>query len=78
MPEMHPPAPDLPIVDVLDTLIDTGVVVKGEAVISVAGVDLIYLNLEVLLASLLAAEGTTGDGSAYESPRGAPPSSTTR
>jgi hypothetical protein len=39
------------VVDLLDRLLDTGVVLSGDLVLSVAGVDLVYLNLRLLLAS---------------------------
>jgi hypothetical protein len=35
-----------------DRLLDRGVVLAGEATISVAGVDLIYLGLNVVLSSV--------------------------
>jgi hypothetical protein len=38
--------------ELLDRVLNTGVVVMGEIVISVAGVDLIYLNLNLLLTSV--------------------------
>lgn len=38
--------------ELLDRVLNTGVVVMGEVVISVAGVDLIYLNLNLLLTSV--------------------------
>jgi hypothetical protein len=38
--------------ELLDQLLKTGVVAKGEVVISVAGVELIYLNLNLLLTSV--------------------------
>ncbi|MGP0066629.1 MAG: gas vesicle protein [Isosphaeraceae bacterium] len=38
--------------ETLDRILNTGVVLAGEIVISVAGVDLIYLNLQVLLSSI--------------------------
>jgi hypothetical protein len=38
--------------DSLNRVLDTGAVVMGELVISVAGVDLLYLNLNVLLSSV--------------------------
>lgn len=41
----------LTLVDLLDRVIDRGVVVSGDLVISLAGVDLIYLNLRLLLCS---------------------------
>lgn len=36
----------------LNRVLDTGAVVVGELVISVAGVDLIYINLNVLVSSV--------------------------
>lgn len=41
--------------ELLDRVLNTGVVAMGEVVISVAGVDLIYLNLNLLLTSVEAA-----------------------
>jgi hypothetical protein len=38
--------------ELLDRVLNTGVVAMGEIVISVAGVDLIYLNLNLLLTSV--------------------------
>ena len=40
------------LVDVLDSLLDTGVVADAQIVISVAGVDLIFVGLRALLASM--------------------------
>lgn len=40
------------LVDLLDRLIDRGVVVKGDVVLSVAGVDLVHLGLQVALTSI--------------------------
>lgn len=40
------------LVDLLDHLLDTGVMAKGEIVLSVANVELVYLNLGLLLASV--------------------------
>ena len=57
-PPMHrtpqAPAPGTPdsLVDVLDSLLDTGVVADAQLIISVAGVDLIYVGLRALLASM--------------------------
>jgi hypothetical protein len=44
------------LVDLLDSLVDTGVAAGGDVTISVAGVDLIALHLKTLLASV----GTEG------------------
>jgi hypothetical protein len=38
--------------ELLDRVLNTGVVAMGEIVISVAGIDLIYLNLNLLLTSV--------------------------
>jgi len=43
---------DLTLLDIADRLLDTGVSLTGEATISVADVDLIYLGLDVVLASV--------------------------
>ena len=42
---------DIPLVDIVDRLLDRGVVLAGGAGISVAGVDLIELRLNVVLAA---------------------------
>jgi hypothetical protein len=49
-------ATELPLVDIIDRLLDRGVVLAGGAVISVAGVELIELRLNLLLASVDALE----------------------
>lgn len=46
--------------ELLDRVLNTGVVAVGEIVISVAGVDLIYLNLNLLLTSVETAQAQTG------------------
>ena len=43
--------------EVLDRVLNTGVVVVGEVMISVADIDLIYLNLQLLLTSVETARG---------------------
>jgi hypothetical protein len=40
------------LVDVLDRLLDTGVVLDGQIVLSVAGVDLVHIGLRALVASV--------------------------
>ncbi|AGI68586.1 GvpA-family gas vesicle protein [Octadecabacter antarcticus 307] len=47
---------DLALADLLDRALSTGVVIWGEATISLAGVDLVYVGLKVLVASVDAAE----------------------
>jgi hypothetical protein len=46
----------IPLVEIIDRLLDRGVVLAGGAIISVAGVDLIELRLNVVLASVDALE----------------------
>lgn len=43
---------DLALADLLDRALGTGVVICGEAVISLADVDLVYVGLKVLVASV--------------------------
>jgi hypothetical protein len=43
---------DVTLLDLADRLLDKGVSISGDVVISVAGVDLIYLSLRALLASV--------------------------
>jgi gas vesicle structural protein len=43
--------------DLLDRLIDTGVVARGALIISVAGVELIYIEISLLIASVETAFG---------------------
>jgi hypothetical protein len=46
----------LALSEVLDRVLNKGVVLWGDATISVAGVDLIYVGLKLLLASVDTAE----------------------
>ncbi len=43
---------NISLCETLDRVLNTGVVVNGEITISVANVDLLYLNLGVLLTSI--------------------------
>jgi len=43
---------DVPLVELVDRLLNRGVVLTGELTISVAGVDLVYLGLSVVLSSV--------------------------
>lgn len=47
---------EIPLVEIIDRLLDRGVVLAGSAVISIAGVELIELRLNVVLASVDALE----------------------
>jgi len=43
---------ELSLLETLDHLLDRGVVVAGEATISIGDVDLLYLGLNIVLANL--------------------------
>ena len=45
------------LAEVLDRVLTKGVVVAGEVVISVAGIDLVYLGVNVVLCSIETARG---------------------
>ena len=46
------PDEELTLLDLADRLLNRGVVITGEATISVAGVDLVYLGLNLILAAV--------------------------
>ena len=46
------PPPDVSLLELLDRLLDKGVVLTGDVTLSVADVDLVYLGLRVLLSSV--------------------------
>jgi len=50
------------ICEVLDRVLNKGVVVAGEVTISVADVDLIYLGLNLVLTSIETARNALGNG----------------
>lgn len=43
---------ELPLLETLDHLLDRGVVIAGEAIISIGDVDLLYLGLNIVLANV--------------------------
>ena len=49
---------ELTLLETIDHLLDRGVVIAGEAVISVGDVDLLYLGLNIVLANLDAMKRT--------------------
>ena len=51
---------DLTLLDLVDHVLNKGVVLSGEATISVAGIDLIYLGLNVVLGSVGTIEAILG------------------
>ena len=55
---------ELTLLELLDRVLDKGVVLSGEVTLSVADVDLVYLGLRVLLSSVEAAERLRDDSAA--------------
>ncbi|KAB8139228.1 gas vesicle protein [Gracilibacillus oryzae] len=43
---------DIALIDILDVILDKGIAIKGDLIISIAGVDLVYLDLRVLISSV--------------------------
>jgi hypothetical protein len=43
---------DIGLVDLLDRVLDAGVVISGDIILSLADIDLVYVNLRVLLGSV--------------------------
>ena len=52
MPLDSPDRQELAISDLLDRALNKGVVIWGEATISLAGVDLVYVGVKVLVGSV--------------------------
>ena len=58
MPERHlTPQEELSLVEVVNRVLDKGAVISGDVTISVAGVDLIYLGLNLLVSSIESMRG---------------------
>jgi hypothetical protein len=43
---------EIALIDILDVILDKGVAIRGDLIISIAGVDLVYLDLRVLISSV--------------------------
>lgn len=46
------PSDEMTLLDILDHVLNQGVVLRGNIIISLAGVDLVYLGLDVTLTSV--------------------------
>lgn len=46
------PSDEMTLLDILDHVLNQGVVLRGNVVISLAGVDLVFLGLDVILTSV--------------------------
>lgn len=64
-PEMYR---ELVLADLLNRVLDRGVVVRGSAVISVAGVDLVHLGLQLVLSSTETLARRAGGGPTENDP----------
>ena len=54
------PEEELTLLDLLDRVLDKGVVLSGDITLSVADIDLVYVGLRVLLSSVEAANRQRG------------------
>lgn len=61
-------AEDVSLLEIIDHVLNAGVVIHGSLVISVAGVDLVYLGLNVVLTSVETALRNLRASDAAESP----------
>lgn len=52
MAEVLRPEDELSLVELVNRVLDRGVVVTGEVIISVAGVDLVFLGVNLVLSSV--------------------------
>lgn len=43
---------DVSLLDILDAVLDKGVAIKGDLIISIADIDLVYLDLKLLITSV--------------------------
>ncbi|MFP5253036.1 MAG: gas vesicle protein [Actinomycetes bacterium] len=58
--EVEVGGPAIALVDLLDRLLGSGVVISGDVVISLAGVDLVQVKLHALVTSVRAEMATEG------------------
>lgn len=45
-------SPDLTLLDLIDHVLNTGVIIRGNLVLSLGGVDLVYLGLDLIVTSV--------------------------
>lgn len=78
MPDRVPMDDRIRLVELVDRVLDRGVVLRGDVTISVAGVDLVYLELRLLLSGMEAltrralpgGPGPAIEGESDDRPRG--------
>jgi hypothetical protein len=56
LPEALGPEDQLSLAELVNRVLDRGAIVTGEVIISVAGVDLLFLGLQLVLSSVETAE----------------------
>ncbi|MGH2734188.1 MAG: gas vesicle protein [Actinomycetota bacterium] len=60
---------EVTLLDLVDRILDKGVIITGDVTISVAGVDLVYLSLRALLTSVEAAARMQAEAAELSAPR---------
>lgn len=62
VPERPPASPDeMSLAELVNRVLDRGAVISGDVVISVAGVDLVYVGLRLLISSVETMRERSGD-----------------
>lgn len=61
-PPLAAPPDDLALSEMVSRVLDRGVVISGEAVLGVAGVDLVHLGLDLVLTSVATLEERAEEG----------------
>jgi hypothetical protein len=64
---------DVTLVELVDRILDKGVILSGDITLSVAGIDLVYISLRALLASVETAAAARQDSLEHGRARGALP-----
>lgn len=59
---------DLTLLDLIDHVLNTGVIIRGNLVLSLAGVDLVYLGLDLIVTSVETALRNIAKASSIEGP----------
>lgn len=59
---------DLTLLDLIDHVLNTGVIIRGNLVLSLAGVDLVYLGLDLIVTSVETAMRHIGKPGSMERP----------
>ncbi|MGH7447317.1 MAG: gas vesicle protein, partial [Longimicrobiales bacterium] len=58
MPDRHlTPEEELTLAEIVNRVLDKGAVISGDITISVAGIDLIYLGLDLIVSSIESMRG---------------------